>query len=700
MKDNTRMSRALTSEDLYAFRLVEEARISPDGTTIAYVQQEMDRASYEYRRSIWLVPANGTEGGEPRRFTAGHNDTAPRWSPDGRYLAFVRAPAGQEKPKNKEERDRGKGKPQLWVIPVAGGEAQQLTRLRHGAGEPTWAPDSRTLAFSARTGTPDDEESDNLSLDGLNVPKVRTIEQLAYKLDGAGYTYELRAHLFTVCVECALKGEPGGDPKQVTDGDWHDATPSWAPDGKRLAFLSDRSDDRFRWPAASLWTIDLTSGAQRRLTSEDLGAHSPSWSPDGRTIAFLAGPRRHGVGHTDLYTVAAESGQPGTERSLTQEFTPTCADTCIDDMRSSHGEAHLTWSPDSAEIFFLASMRGTTHVYAARPRTNRLPRRLTDGKCRVYSYSFDRDGRTMALALSDPAVPGDLYSQPYLAGDASVTPIAPKRLTDLNRQLLSEVRLATPAEFEFRGADDWGLHGWILRPTDAQPGEKLPAILEIHGGPASMYGYAFFMEFQLLVGQGYTVVYSNPRGSTGYGRVFSGAVIGDWGDKDYQDILAGLDAAIERGGIDPSRLGVAGGSYGGYMTNWIVGHNDRFKAAVTMRSVVTTEAFFGTSDIGWWFEDELGVVPWRDPQRARRFAPIASVENIHTPLLILHSDQDLRCPVSEGELLFTALKFLRRETKFVRFEGQSHDLSRGGHPRSRVIRYGEILGWFAKYNPA
>jgi len=691
------MPRPLTPDDLYAFKLVEEARISPDGATIAYVQQEMDRAKYEYHRSIWLIP---TEGGEPQRFTAGHNDTHPRWSPDGRSIAFLRAPAGQEKPKNKAERDQGKGKPQLWVIPVAGGEAEQLTRLRHGASEPVWSPDNKTLAFHARTGTPDDEEADDLTLEGLNVPKVRTLDKLVYKLDGVGYTYELRTHVFTVCVECALKGQPGGEPKQVTEGDWDDTMPAWSPDGRRLAFLSDRSDDRWRWPAPSLWTLDLTSGALKRLTDEALNVHSPSWSPDGQTIAFLAGPRRHGVGHTDLYVVGAEAATPGGERLLTQDFTPTCADTCIDDMRSSHGEAHLTWSPDSSDIFFLASMRGTTHVYVARPRNNRLPRRLTDGKNRVYSYSFDAAGRTLALASSDPATPGDLYTQPYNVGDASVRPTSPRRLTNLNAQLFDEVTLATPEEFEFHGADDWDLQGWILRPAGARPGEKLPAILEIHGGPASMYGYAFFLEFQLLAAKGYTVVYSNPRGSTGYGRVFSGAVIGDWGDKDYQDILAGLDAAIAKGGIDPNRLGVAGGSYGGYMTNWVVGHTDRFKAAVTMRSVVSTEAFFGTSDIGWWFEDELGVVPWRDPERARRFAPITFVENIHTPLLILHSDQDLRCPVAEGEQLFTALKFLRRETKFVRFEGQSHDLSRGGHPRSRVIRLGEILGWFAKYNPA
>ncbi len=683
------MPRMLTPEDLYALKLAGDPRISPDGTRIAYVRIAMDRDSYEYRRTIWMVP---TAGGEARQFTSGPNDTSPRWSPDGKTLAFLRAPAGDVKPANEQERDRGKGKPQIWVMPADGGEARQLTYLRHGAGAPMWSPDSTTLAFAAETGELDDAEANDAALHDKRVPKVRTIDRLWYRIDGHGYNYDLRAHLFIVRVD-------GGEPQQITDGDWDDAEPAWSPDGKRLAFTSDRTDERWKWHSPQVWVLDLASGEQSRVSDEALGAHAPEWSPDGATLAYLASPRRHGTGHTDLYIAPADP-QSGPERKLTEDFTPTCDDSCIDDMRAGHGGAHLVWSQDGRHIYFLGSMRGTTHVYAAAPGGDLLPQRVTDGRCHVYGFSLDEQRRTLALAISDPAVPGDVYVHP-LGRTGSVNGAnVPRRLTELNAKVLAEVELAQPEEFAFRGADGWDLQGWVMRPTGSTPQEKLPAILEIHGGPAAMYGYSFFMEFQLLAARGYAIVFSNPRGSTGYGRVFSGAVTYDWGGKDYLDIMAGLDAAIARGGIDPERLGVAGGSYGGYMTNWVVGHTDRFKAAVTMRCVSNAAVFFGTSDAGWWLSvDEMGATPWEDLDKLMRHSPITYVANVHTPLLILHSDNDLRCPISEGEQMFAALKYLGRETKLVKFEGQTHDLSRNGHPRSRVIRYQEILNWFERYIP-
>ncbi|HEV2405940.1 MAG TPA: S9 family peptidase, partial [Ktedonobacterales bacterium] len=545
------MPRSLTPEDLYKLTLAGDPRISPDGARIAYVRTTMDADSYEYRNSIWMVPS---DGGEPRQFTSGPKDSSPRWSPDGAYLAFLRAPGGDTQPKTEEERARGVGKPQLWLIAADGGEARQLTHLRHGAGAAAWSPDGETILFSAETGEPDDHEVDDAALKGKRIPKVRTIERMWYRLDGHGYTYELRTHLFTITKD-------GGEPRQLTDGDWDDNSAVWSPDGARVAFVSDRGAERWRWPGAQVWVRDMATGAETRIADESLDCAAPSWSPDGATLAFLASPRRHGSGHADLYVSPVQT-ELGRERLLTEDFVPTCADTCIDDMRAGHGGAHVDWSNDGKDIYFLASMRGTTHLYAATPSGDLLPRRISNGHLHVYAFSLDNDQQRLALAISDPALPGDIFCQ-TLDGEGE-----PRQLTEVNAALLGEVELATPRELSFHGPDGWELQGWVMRPARAAEDEKLPAILEIHGGPAAMYGHSFFMEFQLLAARGYAIVYSNPRGSTGYGRTFSGAITQDWGNKDYLDIMAGLDAAIARGGIDPNRLGVAGGSYGGYMTNW------------------------------------------------------------------------------------------------------------------------------------
>ena len=673
------MPRRLEPDALYDIKLVEDPQIHPGGERIAFVIAQIDRESYEYHRSIWLVDRRQ---GKPQRYTSGNNDTTPRWSPDGRSFAFVRGAVGEVKPKNKEERDRGVGKPQIFVLAVDGGEARQLTWASNGAGDPTWSPDGDTIVYVAEVGDPDDREAADAQLNEKRVPAVRTIDRLWNRLDGQGWNYERRAHLFRV-------PSTGGTPEQLTHGDWDDGAPAFSPDGKRIAFSSDRSQDRWTFPGSDIWVLDLGSKALTRITDEHVVAGPPAWSPDGRRLAFTASARRESDGYTDL--MVAEVGAPGSVRRPTEDFNPTFEDMAIDDQRAGHGGPHLYWSADGETIYSLAAGNGATLVYGT-PTRGGEPRPVVEGKWRAYAFSMDHGRRQLAFAVSDPMTPGDLYMQD-VGGQAM-------RLTQLNDELFRDSELVRPEEFTYQGADGWQIQAWIMRPAAVKE-QPPPAILEVHGGPMAMYAWSFFFEFQLLAAHGFAVLYTNPRGSNGYGRRFSDAVRNDWGGKDFADIMAGVDAAVARGWIDPERLGIAGGSYGGYMTNWAIGHTDRFKAAITMRCVSNLASMFGYSDLGWFLTvDEMGgAVPWKNLDWLMERSPITYVERMRTPLLILHSDQDLRCPIGEAEQLFTSLKFLGREVQMIRFEGQSHDLSRSGHPRSRVIRLRHIVGWFLKHIP-
>ena len=677
------MARPMTIEDLYEIKFLSRPRISPDGQQVAYVVTEIDGRKHAYRSAIWQAPA---AGGEARRLSAEPaNATDPAWSPDGRWLAFVSEREGEASRKASEEQKKlGKGKPQIWLLPTSGGEAQQLTFLPHGASTPVWSPDGQWLAFSAPVG-PLDEEAE----EGQPNPKVRVIDRLWYRLDGAGFIFERRAHLFLLNVA-------GGEPLQITDGDWDDGNPSWSPDGKTLAFVSSREEDRWRAPASDLYTVSIDAGnvgELRRLTDGTLGCAAPAWSPDGQKIAFLGSLKWKSAGHIDIYTIAASANQAAAT-SLTYEFEGSFQDwTNTDaDARDEHGAPPPVWSSDGKLIYALAAHRGATRVFAiSSDGANAHPRVLTPGDIHVRDFAIDQAGAHIALLVGNASRPPEVFVTTTTSGEL-------QQLTSHNEAFFSQLKLGTLEHMPYIGAGDWPMDGWILKPPDFDPAQKYPLILQIHGGPHTQYGYGFFHEMQVQAANGYVVLFTNPRGSSGYGRDFSLAVRGDWGRVDSLDIMAGVDALIARGYIDESRLGVTGGSYGGFMTNWLLGHNQRFKVGVTDRCVANLASMFGASDVGWMFgDDDFEAVPWDNLERLMFHSPITYVKNIQAPLLIIHSEQDLRCNIEQEEQLFTALKYLGREVRFVRFEGQSHGLSRGGHPRLRQerLRYG--LQWFEKY---
>ncbi|HTK10948.1 MAG TPA: S9 family peptidase [Ktedonobacteraceae bacterium] len=677
------MTRSITIEDLYQLKFLNQPCIAPDGQQVAFVVTRIEESKHEYRSAIWLAATNGQS---VKQFTSESTVLSSlAWSPDGRWLAFVSnrnndLPAGKDQ---QEQKKRGKGKPQIWLLPADGGEAHQLTFMEHGASAPVWSPDSRKLLFSAAVGPADPENEE-----GESLPKVRVIDRLWYRLDGVGFIYERRSHLF--CVDAA-----GGTPVQLTDGDWDDRDAAWSSDGSQIAFVSNREDDRWRIPGADVYTlpfVDGKAGDLRRLTDGTLDCGSPSWSPDGQTIAFMASAKVHSSGQVYLYTIAA-SAENAAPTCLSKDFEGSFMDWLNSDLGDEHLMPAPVWSADERSLYVIASQRGASRVYSVPVQgSGTEPPVVTPGNIHLRDFSADAARKTFALLLTDATHPAEIFvCSPEEQGSL-------RRITGLNETFLQTVYLAEPEYMPYVGHDEWPIDGWILKPQNFDPAHKYPLVVEIHGGPHTQYGYGFFHEMQMLVAEGYVVLYTNPRGSCGYGYEFADAVRGAWGEKDSFDILHGVDTLLKRGYIDEQRLAVTGGSYGGFMTNWLIGHDNRFKVAITDRCVSNIASMFGASDVGWDLGYEnFDAMPWENLEAYMHMSPISYVQNMRTPLLIIHSEQDLRCGIEQAEQLFTALKWMGREVQFVRFEGQSHGLSRGGHPHSRLERLRHIKSWFAKY---
>jgi dipeptidyl aminopeptidase/acylaminoacyl peptidase len=647
--------RPMEPRDLTRIRIVSDPQLCPEGRRVAYVVTTLSEERDEYLSQIWVV---ALAGGRPRRFTSGpKRDTTPRWSPDGTRLAFL------------SERERSE-KPQLHVMPADGGEPVRLTRLRHGVTRPVWAPDGIRLAFVSRVGgweEPEDETERQKS------KPARVITTMKYKWNGEGFVYDRRPHLFVVAVD-------GGEPVQLTDGDFADEHPAWSPDGTLLAFSSARHPDRDHDNAADIWVVPAAGGEPRRVTDTAGPAGWPSFSPDGRTIAYLGHRHLNEVArNVRVYRVPVEGG-PST--CLTAAFDRTC--------QPYYHAASPTWVDAGRALLVPVEDEGNVSVYRVDAAGNRPPERLIGGE-RVLT-GFSVAGDAIAFAASGPVSPPEVFCCRADGSDE-------RRLTDENRAWKATVALAGPERFRFERAGA-AVDGWILRPPGFEPGRRYPVLLNIHGGPATQYGSGFFDEFQVYAGAGYGVLYLNPRGSQGYGEGFMRAVIGDWGGGDYADVMAGVDQALRRfDWIDPARLGVMGGSYGGFLTSWIVSHTDRFVAACSERALNTHYSMFGTSDIGHYFPEGYsgGHLPWENLDWYLEHSPLTYAKQIVTPLLIIHAEDDLRCPIEQAEQLFVTLKKQRKEVVLVRFPDENHELSRSGRPRHRLERFRILLEWFGRH---
>ncbi len=651
-------NRPITSEDLLALLILNDPQISSDGSRIVCTVTAADLEANAYRTHLWIVPVRG---GEPWQLTTAlARDTTPRWSPDGTQIVFLSDRSGEK---------------QVWVIPADGGEARPLTSGKRAPSEVTWSPDGRWLAVVAKPASADSRETGD----------VRVISRLRYKQDGEGFWDGGWKHVFLLPAD-------GGEPRQVTHEECDHLYPAWSPDGKWLAYTANPDPDADLTNVTDVWAIPVDGSASPRRITRGLGpTQASAWSPDGTRIAYVGHDNScFGATNWGIWVVPAEGGDPV---CLTREFDRSVGHHIITDMRAHPSSGSLTWSPDGRRLFFMCAMGSNTQI-ASVPMAGGAVRLETGGDHEVIGCSLDRDARSMACIESDPRTPGEVA-----VGDLGAGPGPLRRLTDFNGSLLRARALSEPERFQFASVDGWPVEGWVMRPVGAGPGERCPAVLEIHGGPHSAYGNAFFHEFQLLAAQGYGIVYMNPRGSQGYGQAFTAATRHDWGGKDYEDLMRGMDYALAAfPWIDPDRLGVAGGSYGGFMTNWVVGHTRRFRAGVTMRSISNAYSQWGTSDLaylkGFW---EYPGDPWESAPFYLERSPITYVRQITTPLLILHSENDLRCPIEQAEQLFVALRKQGTPTLFVRFPNESHDLSRNGQPRHRLERLRQILRWFVTY---
>lgn len=657
--------RTIQAEDLYQLKSVADPQLASNGRDCVFVETVMLEEENKYSSHLYYI--NVSEKSKPVQWTFGENrNHSPRWSPDGQKVAFVS--------------DRS-GKGQIYVLDVKGGEARQLTKCPNGASNPVWSPDGTKVAFNVALKNGESLSSSNKSEEKKDKkPVPLEVDKMKYKSDAYGF-WEGK---YTQVAFVDIRTE---EVDLLTSGEYDYQLQSWSPDGKYVTVTADLSEEKDHSFLSDVYLIHAETKEARKLTDSTGYFGSATWSPNGKYIGMLGHEREYKnatLSKIWIYDMEAEELD-----CLTRDSDLLIGDYAIGDFQQGTVTPGILWGDDNHSFYFLATDHGNTVVYYGTLEGELYPA-LLDAQ-HVYGLSTGGTVDRAVVALSKPSHPGDLFVLHVTSGKL-------EQLTNVNEAFLQETILAEAEPIEFTSSDQWDLHGWMMKPIHFKEGDKVPLILEIHGGPHAMYANTYFHEFQCLAAQGYAVLYINPRGSHGYGQQFVDAVRGDYGGKDYEDIMDAVDYAIENFDfIDENRLGVTGGSYGGFMTNWIIGHTNRFKAAVTQRSISNWISFYGVSDIGYYFTDWQIKSSLNDIETLWKHSPLAYVDKMKTPLLILHSEKDYRCPIEQAEQLFIALKDRKKTAKFIRFPEANHELSRSGKPNLRISRLNYIADWFNEY---
>jgi dipeptidyl aminopeptidase/acylaminoacyl peptidase len=639
-------TRSLTVDDFFALKSVGAPSLSPDGKYVAYALGTVDLKKDRGATRIWMAPLGG---GEAIPMTAdGSPGSGPRWSPDGRYLGFRAA--------------RNGGESQVWTLNRLGGEAEQLTQVKQGIEDFEWSPDGSRLLLTIRDARPERPKADSA---GASAPLPIVVDRLQFKRDDEGYLDRRRRHLYVFAV-ATRKLSP------ITSGDFDDGDGAWSPDGKLVAFTSNRTEEPDNNRNSDIWIVaaDNTDSGRtmRRLTTNPGSDDSPAWSPDGKSIAYVTQTDVHAMWYAtrQLAVIPAAGGLP---------VLPTKS---LDRNVSSP-----RYTPDGSGILFLLEDSGERHL-ARIPATGGAVTRVAGGSRSVTAFDVAPDGR-IALRAGEPGLPAELFA----VGPGG----ALARVTHANDSLLAAVRLARVENIHFKSRDGTGIEGFLYYPLGYDKSLKYPTLLRIHGGPVSQYEAAFNFEAQLFAANGYAVVTVNPRGSSGYGQAFSEAIFADWGNKDFDDVMAGVDYAVAQGIADTARLGVGGWSYGGILTDYVITKSTRFKGAISGASEALIVANYGHDHYQEEYEAELGL-PWKNRAAYEKLSSFNDVEKIVTPTLWMGGSEDWNVPILNSEQMYQSMKRLGRTTQLVVYPGEHHGIARPSFQRDRLERY---LAWYGKY---
>ena len=714
--------RPLRVEDYFRFRILSEPAISPDGRRVAFTVQTGDADKDENRSAIWLAEAPGTAtaatpaaaaipSAAARPVTAGTTrDRSPVWSPDGALIAFIS--------------DRADSRAQIFILPAAGGEARRVETDEAVQGGLIWSPDGRTLAFVARVwakpdgwvpypGAPDGDAdraralaaadsapkaaSSGKERDNANTKPasdVKVVTRMLYRMDGIGEYGDRRTHVFTVPADGSAKAT------RVTDGDFDHGNPAFSPDGRILAVPANRrpGDAADLANHMDLWAFEPSTNRAALVLQGDGPVMNPAWSPDGRHIAFVGHDGRAGRKTSAACWVVSWAGldaptQSFTDaRNLSEYLDRPVAYAGSSDLRQQT-MAGVAWTADSRRVYFPVSTEGDALIYRAdiEDRAGAAPTPATpapgpNGRT-LAGFSLAAAGERLAYVAGDAVTPDEVF----LLADGG----REGRISAVNTGLADELHIQPVHRFRYEGADGKPMDGWFIPALGVPAGQPAPCVLSIHGGPHGMYGNALQFGLQLYAAQGLAVLFTNPRGSEGYGQAFVDAVAGDWGGKDYVDIQKGLDHVIAQGWVDQARCGVTGWSYGGFMTSWTISQTGRFQAAIAGAIVGNRHSFYGTSDIGVHFgESEFPGKPWENEEGHLARSALRFAAQVTTPVMFLHGEVDLRCPVPQTEEFFTALRRQGKTAVMVRYPGEFHGLQK---PRHKADRMGRSVAWFRHY---